>query len=319
MIDVDIEEPTISRNMLRSWMSFGVSCITHLILFLLLTIVVYTANSTGVIVLESTTVSDDSDLYNETPMEISLNSEEIVFEDSEIEPLDEPLEDQPIEEQLDWSSVFSEPTEEQAEGFDPYATELMVADSGGFFGIEATGNRIVYIIDMSPSMEAGQYQTRFERAVGEVLKSVDQLRDDQEFFVFLFCFEVREMTFAGKRRFCPPTKSNKVALAKWLNNVKLGPGTDPREALVEALKMKPSCCFLLSDGEFNGRRYGTGKYGGGKSAPTSVELAKKYNRSSCPIHTIGLEDEGSQEDMTQIAQDSDGMYKFIPSIPDPDQ
>lgn len=319
MIEVDIEEPAISRNMLRSWMSFGVSCITHLILFLLLTIVVYTANSTGVIVLESNSVTDDSDLYNETPMEISLDSEELVFEDTEIEPLDEPLENQITEDQLDWSSVLTEPSEEPADGFDPYATELAIADSGGFFGIEATGNRIVYIIDMSPSMEAGQYQTRFERAVAEVLKSIDQLRDDQEFFVFLFCFEVRPMTFAGKGRFCLPTKSNKTALSKWLNKVRLGPGTDPREALVAALKMKPSCCFLLSDGEFNGRRYGTGKYGGGRGAPTAVALAKKYNRSGCPIHTIGLEDEGSQLDMTQIAEDSNGIYKFIPALPDPDQ
>ena len=181
----------------------------------------------------------------------------------------------------------------------------------GFFGIEATGNRIVYLIDMSPSMAAGDYRRRFDRAVDEVLRSVDLLRPDQEFYVYLFCFRNIPMNFGPKARsFCPPTAEYKDQLKRWLQSVRLQSGTDPRVSLVEALKQKPTCVFLLSDGEFNGVRFRSGKYG---NKVTAVELAKRYNKTSCPIHTIGLEDSANQIDMTRIAEQSGGIYKFVPA------
>lgn len=313
MIDVDIEEPAISRSAIRSWMSFMVSCAMHLAIFVALSLVVFSANKAGVIVLNAeTSLENDEDLFLETPLEMQLDSESIAFEPTEA--FETPPTDVPsLEETLDWSSVLSSDVAANFAVPDSLDSELQQVTSGGFFGIEATGNRIVYIIDMSPSMEEGKYQRRFDRAVEEVLRSIDQLKGDQQFFVFLFCFEKREMNLIGEKTFCLPTDENKAALMKWLTTMDLGPGTDPREALVAALQMKPSCCFLLSDGEFNGKRYGTGKYGGGRNAPTAVELAKKHNRSNCPIHTIGLENAGSQKDLTEIAENSKGLYKFIPA------
>ena len=313
MIEVDIDEhPVVSRGMLSSWVSFAVSSITHLILFLALTLVVYGANKAGVVVLEAETTSQEEDLKNEVPMEIELSSEELAFE-SEPEVFEDSLEELESTEVVDWTTVLSETSidNRHSDFGDGLGDEFAETTTGGFFGIQATGNKIVYIIDMSPSMEQGEYLRRFDRAVQEVLDSVDQLGEKQKFFVYLFCFEMREMDLEGSQTFCAPTKENKKKLAKWLREIELGPGTDPREALVAGLKMKPSCCFLLSDGEFNGRRWGTGKYGGGRRAPTAVTLAKKYNRSRCPIHTIGLEDEGSQKDMEKIAKQSKGLYKFI--------
>ncbi|MEL7496337.1 MAG: vWA domain-containing protein [Planctomycetota bacterium] len=313
MIDVDIEEPAISRGMLRSWISLGVSCVTHLILFVALTLVVYTANRVGVIELQAETVAQQEDFHESLDQEIRIEAPTELLE-SEPEILTEALEEVPLEEAVDWSAALADSAYSVAGESDLIDTEFAETTSGGFFGIKPTGNRIVYIIDMSPSMANGNYERRFDRAVSEVLSSVDQLAEEQTFFVYLFCFEKREMNIVGARQFCFPTKENKVALAKWLTDTQLDSGTDPREALVAALKMKPSCCFLLSDGEFNGRRYGTGKYGGGRRAPTTVELARKHNLSGCPIHTIGLEDEGSQKMMTQIAEQSNGLYKFIPEL-----
>ena len=311
MIVDDFEEPVITRSMRRSWMSFGISCVWHLILFLMLTVVVYTVNDPGLIVLDAESMSQTEDLSTESPS-IDLESplEDLnVQEEALLEQLPSEL-DQPLEPTVDWSSMLAAAPEM---GNGDMAEMLREADTGGFFGIEATGGKIVYIIDMSPSMNQGYPQRRFDRAVDEVLSSVNQLRDDQKFYVYLFCFESRPMAIGDEDEFLYPTAENKVALETWLRGVELGPGTDPREALVAALKMRPSCVFLLSDGEFNGKKYGTGRYGRGASA---VSLARRYNKSNCPIHTIGLEDEGSQEDMTQIAEDSEGRYKFIPALGD---
>ncbi len=187
---------------------------------------------------------------------------------------------------------------------------LEVEPSSGFFGIEPVGDRIVYVIDMSVSMRYRSYHgRRYDQAVAEVLKSIDQLKPEQKFYVYLFCFQKFEMNIGQYRgQFCAPTATNKNRLRRWLHSVDLGSGTDPRESLVSALRREPTCVFLLSDGEFNGRQFNNGQFGTRHSA---VELAKENNKTGCPIHTIGLEDLANQRDLTLIAEQSGGKYKFI--------
>ncbi len=201
---------------------------------------------------------------------------------------------------------------------DPFIDSVLAADAKpllesrevGFFGIEPTGNRIVYIIDMSISMGySGYFGPRYQRAVAEVLKSVGELRAGQQFYVLLFCFECFEMDIGQPEGgFCPATEENQQRLAQWLNGVQLGSGTDPRVALVKALELDASCIFLLSDGEFNGRVFNNKPY---KRKTTAVELAQIHNRRGCPIHTIGLEDQANQQDLTVISKQSGGIYKFV--------
>lgn len=180
----------------------------------------------------------------------------------------------------------------------------------GFFGIEPTGNRIVYIIDMSVSMGySGYFGPRYNRAVAEVLKSIDELKAGQQFYVYLFCFECYEMDIGQPRGvFCAPTDENRERLANWLGSVQLGAGTDPRVALVRSLELDPSCMFLLSDGEFNGRVFDNRPY---RRKKTAVELARIHNKRGCPIHTIGLEDQANQRALTVISEQSGGKYKFV--------
>ena len=123
----------------------------------------------------------------------------------------------------------------------------------GFFGITATGKRVVYVIDMSPSMVEGYGKTRYEKAITEVMNSVDQLESDQSFFVYLFCFKTYPMRIS-RGEYCLPTKENKRKLWRWLSSRNLESGTDPREAVVAALRTQPTCLFLVqvtSDETFN--------------------------------------------------------------------
>ena len=308
LIDPDIEEPAVSRRTVRSSLSFACSLVAHLVLLLFLTLFWFAAEGSDLISLDAAT----------TPNELS---EEVMFSAITVETSSEMLEvdSEMLEEGLT-ELALSESTDisvdqlPQSEGlFDDLELTPVPSVAGGFFGLEAKGNKIIYIIDVSPSMSVGYPQSRFRRAVDEVKKSIASLRPDQQFFVFLFSFKTQSMRIAGKHQFCSPTAENQMALEQWLDSRMLLPGTDPREAIVEALQMKPTCCFLLSDGEFNGRNVQNGPFGGGRSA-TAEKLAKKHNRSKCPIHTIGLEDRQNQKVLSTIARQSKGTYKFIPAV-----
>ena len=313
------DEILLTRKVMGNGFSLCLSFIVHLSIFLILAFIFRSTFGNGTITLELDPNSF-SDLSNSNIAIVEFDdSAEALALSEEIEPeLDET-------ESLDVADVFDfAELEEFPDAFSgnlPYSENTVATENGGdaksrkasssgFFGIEATGDRIVYIIDMSPSMQVGYPDRRFDRAVNEVLASIDQLKPEQEFFVILFCFK-KYMMPTRRRTFMPANERNKKSLEAWLGARRLESGTDPREAIVAALQMRPTCCFLLSDGEFNGRFYGTGKYRHGASA---VELARKHNEWNCPIHTIGLEDEGSQADMNQIAKDSGGIYKFVPAI-----
>lgn len=319
MIDEDIEVPTISRQVQSSGLSFAISVVVHLSIFLVLALILTTGRSNGIITLNLDSVENNDDLYNEEVKMIELSEPETSIEISD-EQLEQTMDlEEAVESaappEIDWSAL--EPvTLDQAIGEFSMEQVGEVADKktggSGFFGIEPTGNKIVYILDMSPSMEYGYQVRRYDRAVNEVLKSVNQLRPDQEFLVFLFCFRMFVMDIEGPGEFCLPTDANKAALEQWLATVRLQAGTDPREAIVTALQKKPSCCYLLSDGEFNGRRYRNNRIFNNRT--TAVQLARENNHDYCPIHTIGLEDRGSQKAMTTIAKDSGGTYKFVPAL-----
>ena len=61
-------------------------------------------------------------------------------------------------------------------------------------------------------MAEGKYGRRYDRAVSEVLRSVDLLRPDQKFYVYLFCFKNVPMKFGrwGANFALPPlsTRNN---------------------------------------------------------------------------------------------------------------
>lgn len=190
-----------------------------------------------------------------------------------------------------------------------------------YFGTVAYGDRFVYILDKSGSMnhDGGQSATRYDRAADELVRSVYALRDDQWFYVIVFSDETRRMhdDTSLMPRLVQATPENKQALHNWLDTIQPQGNTDPREAIYLALLLKPSAVFLLSDGEFNGHKHGR-QSSMLRGNPKVEEVVAESNEGGSPIHTIAYEDKDARENMYALAQQTGGMYRFIPRPGEPD-
>lgn len=333
--ELELEDAPLQR-LQSSGLSFAISLIVHLSLFLFLSLYLFNANENGLISLQLESVDEVGNIEEFSAIiefdaaqeaeAVELDAESLTEDSEEVIDLPEHFEAdltnmaefslEDIEEEplpLGEMLIGEDEGGGKGSGDNGKASANGSGRSGGFFGVETTGDRIVYLIDMSPSMQKGYGQRRFERAVEEVLYSVGDLAPDQEFLVILFCFRMYAMDIDGVGKYCKATDENKVALRRWLYSAPLAAGTDPREAIVAALRMHPSCCFLLSDGEFNGQRYNNPPF---RKRQSAITLARLHNKNECPINTIGLEDRANQKALTKIAEQSGGKYKFVPAIRD---
>ena len=321
----------LSKDERRSVACMTVSYFVHLVLIVMGSFVSLGLQERGNISLTVSASTSTDEIFFESPLddfEAGLDAREgetFELDQQELEP--EPLDEMLLQEELGLDLPVFEghelPVGDRSGKDKSSSGGRSVAAGGrlrpkvngvGFFGVEPSGQKVSFVIDMSISMERGYNSTRYERAVAEVLHAVSQLEEDQVFYVYLFCFRMYEMRIGPSGRFLPPTEDNVNRLADWLDSVQLGSGTDPRESLVAALKQKPHTLFLLSDGEFNGREHNNRPY---PQRATAFELAERFNQVDCPIHTIGLEDRANQAVLTSIADASGGSYKFVPSE-DPD-
>jgi uncharacterized protein YegL len=161
-----------------------------------------------------------------------------------------------------------------------------------FYGLRAGGQKFVFVTDCSGSM-TGQ---PFAELVRELRDTIERLPEGAEFAVIFF-------NHAPILRSAPTleaaTAEVKQDSLRWIASISPDGGTDPSQALAEALKLKPSVVFLLTDGRF---------------APKPTwDVIRRFNRNRrVQIHTIGL---GSQVDallLRQIAKKNRGQSRIIP-------
>ena len=182
------------------------------------------------------------------------------------------------------------------------------AEGASFFGMLAEGNKFVYLVDISPSMNIGRGRgpsdvSRLIRALAELRASVERLSSDQSFYVILFNGQTRRMfdEQSVSPRALVATPENKQRLHAWLSTIRTGESTDPRRALQLGLNMHPSALFLLSDGIFD------------VPEATVFDVIQRNNGDATPIHTIAYEDERSCRTMERIAGLTGGEYRFVPA------
>lgn len=165
-----------------------------------------------------------------------------------------------------------------------------------FYGIEASGNKFVYVVDSSTSMEG----KRWNSARQELIRSLNQLNDNQQFFVICFDLEARPIFghFPPKNEFIEGSDRNISKVKNWLKQIELGHSTRPANALAMAIDMKPDAIYLLSDGEIRDH---------------SILMLQQKNRDGegnvvVPIHTISLFSTEGRYTLMEIARQNKGNF-----------
>lgn len=166
---------------------------------------------------------------------------------------------------------------------------------GTFFGLRADGKRFIYVVDCSGSMTGLPYR----RATMELLSSIANLEESQQFFVILYSTESYPMFHpVTSQEFLLATDEALKQTKLWLKGFTEGEGgTNPESALEQALAMKPDAIFFLTDGAI---------------PPTTLDTIRQVNGRKTPIHTVGFVSRTGETVLKQIAEENEGQYKFVP-------
>lgn len=160
-----------------------------------------------------------------------------------------------------------------------------------FFGLSATGNDFVFVVDRSGSMQG----TPLARAKAELLNCIRGMPEHVQVLVVFFDDGVL-VDPAGSGRLTP---QRLASLEQWVANVATGSGTNAKVGMQHALAQPqpPDAIFLLTDGEF--------------SADTP-RFIRSLNTGDSTIHTVALVSRGGEPLLKQIAEQNHGDYRFVP-------
>lgn len=178
-----------------------------------------------------------------------------------------------------------------------------IGDGDGFFGLELTGERIVFVVDASQSMNApypGESRNRLGRVKFEIYHAVRRMTVDQKFFVVFFNTDPIPMP---AHDLIPAEPELVRPFMEWIFKFRAHGKTNPETALLLALKLRPDKVYFLTDGDFSYR---------------SVRSVREANLARIPIHTVGFGGREGEMNLMEIVKDSRGTYQFIetPTLPD---
>lgn len=172
-----------------------------------------------------------------------------------------------------------------------------IGNGDGFFGLDLSGERFVFVVDASRSMNhpyPGEAKNRLGRVKIELYNTIRKMTADQSFFVVFFNTEPIPMPARGMVKAEPALIRHHL---EWIFSARGHGQTNPESALHLALRLKPDKIYFLTDGDFSYR---------------SVRSVREANRSHIPIHTIGFGGQEGEKNLREIARDSQGTYQFIP-------
>jgi hypothetical protein len=171
----------------------------------------------------------------------------------------------------------------------------------GFFDVRSGGNRFVFVVDCSASMNASyrsqqdpSVKTRFQKVQLELIRAIQSLSPKQKFFVIFFNRRAIPMPAS---ELLSATPENQRACQEWVSQAFADGDTDPGEALRLALTANPDVIYLLTDGQFQ-RRVGT--------------QITRLNQERVTIHTLGFGRYAAADLLRDIAESNRGTYRFLP-------
>jgi hypothetical protein len=162
-----------------------------------------------------------------------------------------------------------------------------------FFGIGGYGQTFVYVVDCSGSMSE---RGKLERAIYELLHSIEQLASDQRYFVIFYSDAAYPMDADEP---VPATEDEFARTRRWVSRVEPDGGTNPLPALLFALSLEPDAIYFLSDGKFD---------------PVTLQELRSQNRprsKRIPSHAVAFMERATEGLMRTIARNSGGEYRFV--------
>lgn len=176
------------------------------------------------------------------------------------------------------------------------------------FGVEGNARRLVFCIDAS-----GSLIDTFPYIIDELIQSIRQLSEQQEFTVIFFQGDqIIESPPPGLKS---ASSDNKERVINWINpsgerNVIPGGRSDASQAIRAAMRYRPDLVYLLSDNITGAGQFET-------SQAALLREIDQANVADTAINTIQfvypdpLVDHGFTGTMELIAKRSGGLYRFI--------
>ncbi|MEO0531770.1 MAG: VWA domain-containing protein [Planctomycetota bacterium] len=169
-----------------------------------------------------------------------------------------------------------------------------------FFGSESEGERVVFVVDNSGSMQNG----RMETTLLELDNAVKRLSTSQEFYVVFFSDQAYPMFFpTPAEEPLQATQQNKRRLTAWLHTVEMCLGGRLLDAMEIAAGLEPDVVFLLTDGDIRSERV--------------AERMTARDAWPFAIHTLGM---GARTPrhiaiLSAIAKNTGGVYRPVGANP----
>lgn len=165
-----------------------------------------------------------------------------------------------------------------------------------FFPLDQDASTFVFVVDSSKSMNhpyPGPAKTRLGRVKIELWRTIYQMTAKQRFFIVFFNTQSIPMPASGLQ---PGGMQSQGELLNWTAAVRADGQTDPQQALLTAMRMRPDVIYFLTDGEFNYR---------------VVREVTKSNYGGVRIHTLSLGDDSGRRFLEEIAAGNGGVYRHI--------
>jgi hypothetical protein len=169
-----------------------------------------------------------------------------------------------------------------------------------FDGVEAEGNRFVFVLDHSNSM-GGAHLAILHEARREILAQIDRLDDRHAFQIIAYN---NRLDYFNRGGLLPATEQNKRNAHKFVEGVTASGGTKHYLALASALRMKPppDVIFLLTDAD--------------EPHPTGGDLAELRRRATgrCSINVVQFGNEpldSPSSFFTRLARETGGIHGYL--------
>jgi len=181
--------------------------------------------------------------------------------------------------------------------------ESAAAAGASFFGVEASGTRIVYIVDISGSMH---HRGKIDALKRELLESLGGLPPGSEFAVIVFSDPASTRILGGVARWRSPTGAGLASVQAAVRALSPSGGTQPLNAFRMAFTLAPKAeaIYFMTDGELPER-----------DASKIIGTVHQMNRtegSVAPIHCIAFGSREGGGDLRRIARQSGGTFTFVP-------